>query len=364
MPTLTKSLTNPSQTAFVAGQQIGRAHASADVDWRGLPNEELLKWRICDLRLDLDHSPVAACRDRLYSELAQKSLRLKPHMWFSNDWYAPDDIPGIAVPFYMGHPRLMRLERKMMLEVEGGTRAWCMKILRHEAGHTIDSAFKLYRRKGYRELFGNYFDTYPDYYQARPQSKAYVQHLEPWYAQSHPAEDFAETFAVWLTPGSRWKSQYRGWKAYEKLLYVDQLMREIAHRKPLNQSRRRVDPASRMTKTLEQHYAEKHRPYDLDVPSVFDRDLKKLFAHLPETRKCKSAASFLTKNRSIFSQAIAQETGEYRYNINQVLKEMIDRCKVMNLYVTKDERELKESFLKIFPVKTVQYLKRKHLVAL
>ena len=35
-------------------------------------------------------------------------------------------------------------------------------------------------------------------------------HLDPWYAQSHPDEDFAETFAVWLTPEVQLEDALRG----------------------------------------------------------------------------------------------------------------------------------------------------------
>ena len=121
----------------------------------------------------------------------------------------------------MAHPRLMRLERNQMLEVEGGTKTWCMRILRHEAGHAIDTAYRLHRRKSYKSTFGNYSDPYPEYYRPKPRSKKFVMHLEPWYAQSHPAEDFAETFAVWLMPRSRWRKKYEGWTALKKVELVD-----------------------------------------------------------------------------------------------------------------------------------------------
>ncbi len=124
--------------------------------WTRYSDEKLLDLRICDLDLTFDDTALVALRDQLYAELAQHRIRIKPHCWLSDDWFSPDGIPGIAIPFYMAHPRLMRLERKKMLEVEGGTKSWCMRILRHEAGHAIDTAFRLHRRKAYREMFGNW----------------------------------------------------------------------------------------------------------------------------------------------------------------------------------------------------------------
>src|SRR5574341_1303894 len=60
----------------------------------------------------------------------------------------------------------------------------------------------------------------------------FVRHLEGWYAQKHPDEDFAETFAVWLTPGSRWRMRYRNWPAIRKLRYMDRIARLLGKTQP------------------------------------------------------------------------------------------------------------------------------------
>ena len=207
-------------------QQPPRSAPTASYPWEKFGDEKLLDMRICDLQLDIEKSMMVRMRQKLYGELDCRGLRLRPHFWLSDEWFVPDGVPGIAIPFYMAHPRLMRLERKQMLEAEGGTQAWCMRILRHEAGHAIDIAYRMNRRKRYRETFGRYSDPYPEYYRPKPRSKNFVLHLEPWYAQSHPAEDFAETFAVWLQSKSktRWQKEYKGWKALEKIRFVDELM--------------------------------------------------------------------------------------------------------------------------------------------
>ena len=118
----------------------------------------------------------------------------------------------------------MKLEQAQMFTVEGGPEKQCMRILRHEAGHCVDTAYRLHRRKRWRELFGSFTQPYPDAYKPRPNSRRFVTHLDGWYAQAHPAEDFAETFAVWLRPGSRWRKRYADWPALEKLEYVDAFM--------------------------------------------------------------------------------------------------------------------------------------------
>jgi hypothetical protein len=147
----------------------------------------------------------------------------------------------------------MQLERRIMREVEGGNDKWLMRILRHETGHAIDTAFGLRRRKAWRMVFGKASRRYPSRYSPRPLSRRYVLHLGHWYAQSHPTEDFAETFAVWLPPRSRWRSQYAGWPALAKLEFVDATMRELEGRRALNLSRDVVYPLAENHRTLREH---------------------------------------------------------------------------------------------------------------
>jgi hypothetical protein len=125
-------------------------------------------------------------------------------------------VPGIAVPFFLGHPRLLRLERRMLGEAEGSSRRWRQRLFRHELGHAVDTAFGLRRRRDWQRVFGRAGAPYSRDYTVRPGSKDYVLHLEHWYAQSHPTEDFAETFAVWLQPKARWRAEYSGWPALAK----------------------------------------------------------------------------------------------------------------------------------------------------
>src|SRR5438034_6957476 len=167
------------------------------------------------------------------------------------------------MPFYLAHPRLAKLELAQMLEVEGGDAESCLHILRHEAGHAIDNAYVLRRRPKRRKLFGSPATEYPEYYTPKPYSKSFVQHLDHWYAQSHPDEDFAETFAVWLDPESAWQMRYVEWPALRKLEYMDRLMRQLASRRPAVRSKRQVDPLPRLKKTLREHYRKKREHYGL-----------------------------------------------------------------------------------------------------
>jgi hypothetical protein len=254
----------------------------------------------------------------------------------------------------------MKLEKKQMLEVEGGTSEWCMKILRHEVGHAIDNAYRLHRRRRWQQLFGKSTQPYPDSYAPRPDSRRFVLHLDAWYAQSHPSEDFAETFAVWLKPGARWRTSYEGWPALKKLEYVDELMTEIADSKPLVHSRERVDSLASLRKTLREHYREKRDRYGIDHLGVYDRDLRRLFSDAPHHSSLPSAAGFLRRLRSELRAYVAHWTGEHQYTIDQVLMEMIARCRALKLRVHRPPRKTRIDATVLLTVQTMNYLHGRH----
>ena len=200
--------------------------------WTTKSDEELLNLRLCDLSLSVKNSPIYPALCQLRHELAQKDLRLPLYFWFSTEWFTPDGCLGIALPFYMGHERLLALEKNQMGVVEGGTWEWCLRILRHEVGHVVENAFFLRRKKERQRLFGLSSQPYPESYKPRPYSRRYVVNLGQYYAQAHSDEDFAETFAVWLSPTSCWQKRYRHWPVWEKLMYVDRLMKELRGKTP------------------------------------------------------------------------------------------------------------------------------------
>lgn len=329
-------------------------------EWAAFDDEQLLDLRFCDLKLDIKGTLLERRIDKLYDELVDRGIEFRPHCWLSSEWFSPDGVPGIAIPFYMAHPRLMKLEESQVLEVEGGTPRWCMQLLRHEAAHALDSAFRLHYKRSWRETFGRYSEAYAKFYTPKPYSKSYVLHLDYWYAQSHPAEDWAETFAVWLDPHSRWRKRYRGWSAIKKLQYVDRLMQDVAGRKPLVTTRERVESLPRLRTTLREHYARKKERYGLDYPSFYDRDLRRLFPPLPEGQKGRSAAAYLRRVRPEIRRAVARWTGEYQYTIDKVLAEMIQRCEKLGLRVARDEAEVKQDAMMLLTVQTMNYLHGGH----
>jgi hypothetical protein len=222
----------------------------------------LLALRFRELHLSRPSEWVEHCHRLLLLELAEQALRVRPHVWLAEEWFSPRGIPGFAIPFYLAHPRLMQLERAQMHTVEGGTHASCMAIMRHEAGHAIQHAHRLHRRARWRQLFGASSAPYPDRYRPRRRSIRFVRHLPGWYAQSHPDEDFAETFAVWLRPGSRWRARYASWPiALAKLAYVDALMHDLRDVRAPVTSRTKPLSIAQSSFTLGDHYRARRHAY-------------------------------------------------------------------------------------------------------
>src|SRR3954465_9439640 len=324
--------------------------------WETLSDEQLLKRRLSSLRLTIDGTWLEDCLDNLHQELEERGIRVRPHTWISSEWFSPEGTPGIAIPFYLAHPRLMKLEKKMMLEVEAGTWSECMAILRHEAGHTVQHAYQLHRRRRWQQLFGPSSKRYPRYYRPNPASRRYVQHLRRWYAQSHPAEDFAETFAVWLRPRSNWRTRYAGWPALKKLEYVDELMEEIAGTRPLITARERVDPLHELSETLGDHYKKKQAFYAFEAPKTYDRDLYRLFSADPRHRRAQPASVFIRRHRAQVRKLVARWTGENQLTLDAVLDDMITRCRVHNLRALGSERKLLADFPVLLTAKTMHAL--------
>ena len=324
--------------------------------WASLPDEQLLKLRLRDLKVTVEDTWLEDCFRSLLEELGQRGIRVRPHAWISSEWFSPENTPGIAFPFYLAHPRLMQLEKKKIIDVEGGTWSECMAILRHEAGHVLQHSYALQRRRRWQQLFGASSKRYPSYYRPNPASRHFVQHLRLWYAQSHPDEDFAETFAVWLRPRSNWRTRYAGWPALKKLEYVDELMAEIASAPPLLTRRERVDPLAELNETLAEHYRKKQALYVFDTPKTYDRDLLRLFSSDPRHRRSQAASAFIRHNRARVRQMVARWTGEYQLTLDALLDDMIVRCRELDLRAVGPERKLIMEFTVLLTAKTVHAL--------
>ncbi len=307
--------------------------------WTRLPDEELLQLRLCDLQLAIERSPLKPHIRRLYAELERRGIKFRPHVWLGEEWFSPDGVPGIAVPFYLAHPRLEQLERRIMRKVEGGNARWLMRILRHEAGHALDSAYRLRRRKCWREVFGPASRPYPRRYRARPGSRRYVHHLGEWYAQAHPTEDFAETFAVWLKPHSDWRRSYADWPAFEKLRLVEALMAGARGRRAPVSSRVRIEPIESSTRTLAQHYRRKLARHHFYRRGLAEDMLQKVFSEERKHVNTMRASTLLRAHKATLVAAVARALHTEPYSVHQVLRLLIERSDALSLYVRGSRRE-------------------------
>jgi hypothetical protein len=335
-------------------KRVVTAAAARRFAWDELTDDELLDLRLSDLPLRIEGTPLEERVVRLYAELEERGLRFRPHVWLSQEWFSPDGVPGFAIPFYLAHPRLMKLERKQMLEIEGGTDKDCMQIMRHETGHALDNAYLFRRRKSWRDLFGPFALAYPDSYMPDATSRDYVLHLGAWYAQAHPAEDFAETFAVWLaSPRPIWRRRYLGWYALKKLEYVHRLMEEASGKPMKNVSRRYVEPLNETKMTLREHYRRKRAKYGFTWTSNFDRDLTRIFSNDPRHANRLTAVKFLRTIRREMIQRVAEGTGVHHYTIDQLFLKLIERCKHLRLRVSGRKDQAKELLLVTLTVQTM-----------
>ncbi|MFL6602065.1 MAG: putative zinc-binding metallopeptidase [Steroidobacteraceae bacterium] len=307
--------------------------------WTRLSDEELLALRFCDLKLSIERSPLKRRVDRLYSELEGRGIQVRPHVWLSEEWFSPDGVPGIAVPFYLAHPRLEKLERHIMREVEGGNGRWFMRILRHEAGHAVDNAYRLRRRKRWREVFGPASLQYPNRYKARPGSRRYVHHLGEWYAQAHPTEDFAETFAVWLKPNSDWRRSYADWPAFHKLSVVEELVASVRGQPAPVRNKSRIEPIDLNTRTLAEHYRRRLARNHQIRRGLTDELLKRIFSAQKPRRGATRASALLRAHKNPLVNAVARELGMERYSVHQILRMLIERSESLQLFVQCNRRD-------------------------
>ena len=305
-------------------------HASPN-DWER-ERRSLLDKRISELGLTIRGSLVEKYVERLYAELDAKGLRFHPPVYLSDEWGCPDGTPLIGVPFYLADQRLARIEEELAVEVESETDV--MRFMRHEAGHAFNYAYRLYDLADWHRIFGPYSRPYRDRFRANPFSRNYVRHILGWYAQKHPDEDFAETFAVWLTPGRDWQAEYAGWPALAKIEYVDRVMRDIGDEMPEAPEPADDDlPVESMQYTLAEHYKSLDEALPLDDDRHFDGDLRTLFGSMSDAPNGEPAAEFIRRHRREIVSRIAYWTGESTITVRAFVDFLIQRAAALELRV-------------------------------
>lgn len=307
-----------------------------------LTDAEILKLRFKNISLSIAGSDIESLIEQLNSELEAKGLFFRPQFFLGDEWFSPEGMNAISIPFYLANNRLKNLEKTLMLEVEGGDPDWFMKLLRHEAGHCFDHCYKFSKRKKWSQVFGSPNVEYqPDTYRPQPYSKSYVKHLDRWYAQAHPDEDFAETFAVWLNPNCDWKKEYAKWPvALAKLNYMDQLARESIKLKINAEKGRPPSAVAHLTSTLEKHYSRKKRENSDGYPDFYDSDLKLIFnGDVDLSKREHSASRFMNKHRKAIVATVAWATSERKFTIDALVKRLAERCSTLELRLGKSETQ-------------------------
>ncbi len=291
----------------------------------------LLSRRISDLGLKLEGSPVERYVQMLYRELEAKRLRyFRPPCYLTDEWGCPSGEPIIGIPLYLADPKLAQLEREIDgLEDQRQIRMY----LRHEAGHAFNYAYRLYERPEWAELFGPFRRPYRERYRPVPFDRNFVRHIEGWYAQKHPDDDFAETFAVWLTPRSRWRTRYRDWPVIRKLRYVDRVARALGNSEPPVRLASTDITPDEMHMTVEEFF-QATRPEPVPVDVALEYDLPDLF--LPSGRRkrgVRPAWELIQEHRSALIGRIEYWTG-VRHSIVRGLVDGMERAaERLRLYV-------------------------------
>ena len=298
--------------------------------------DELLERRIGDLKLQLRGTRIERLVQRLYDELAAAGLSFRPPVYLSDEWGCPDRVPIIGVPFYLADPHLTRLQDELMDGVEAESDDEIMRYLRHEAGHTFNYAYRLYETPEWTDLFGPFARPYPDDYAPHPFSRSFVRHLPAWYAQKHPDEDAAETFAVWLDPLSNWREVYADWNCLPKLVYFDDLARRIGSQPPPLTADGYDTSEEFLTGTIAEYYR-RMTPAPVQVPHVFDAALHDVFPLVEEnTPSAEPAAEFLRRRRRAIVTAVHYWTGLDDAPVRALLDHLEQRCGALRLCVGRD----------------------------
>lgn len=309
-------------------------------DFSQLSDQQILKMRFKDLPISVAQTEVQEKVQQLYLELEAKGLVFRPQIFFGDEWFSPEGMNAIAVPFYLANTRLKQLEKTLMLDVEGGNPEYFMKLLRHEAGHCFDHCYRFSKRKKWHQIFGSPNEEYaPETYRPQPYSKSYVKHLDGWYAQAHPDEDFSETFAVWLDPHRDWKKEYAKWPvALAKLEYMDQLAKESVKLKNFAEDGRLPSNVANLSTSLEKYYQKRRREQADEYPDFYDEDLKKIFnGDTTLSKREFSAARFMTRHRKHIVATLVWATNERKYAIDALVKRLRDRCDKLDLRLGKTD---------------------------
>lgn len=235
---------------------------------------------IRDLKLAIEQTTLAPIIEEFRSELIAKGItRLSPRFHLSTEWGVPFGTVVIGIPFYLARPELVELHQQEVGHIEGVGQADILRYLRHEMGHVVNYAYKLYDQEDWVKLFGSITQPYLEDYRPQPFSRRFVRHLPGWYAQKHPDEDWSETFAVWMTPSRDWRREYaQRPAALAKLEFCDRIMQRLQNVDPLVSATDLDEDVNELGYSLKDYY--KNATADGEPSAGLDGDLRAIFDDL------------------------------------------------------------------------------------
>jgi hypothetical protein len=247
----------------------------------GFHESNLWSTPIRDMGLTIEGTRLEPILAELEAELQGIGLtRVRPRFYLSTEWGVPFETVAVAIPFYLARPDLTALHAERVGHVEGFDRADVLRYLRHEMGHVVNYAYRLYDDEEWVKQFGSVTQPYAEEYRPEPFSRRYVRHLPGWYAQKHPDEDWSETFAVWMTPGLDWRKEYGGWPvAAAKLAYCERTMAAIRERDPVVTDADLDEDVGQLEYSIDQYYLDAAASAS-DLPPGLDGALRAIFEDL------------------------------------------------------------------------------------
>jgi hypothetical protein len=289
----------------------------------------LAKTPIRDLGLTISGTRLEPLVAEVEAELLALGLtRLRPRFYLSTEWGVPMDTIAVAIPFYLAHSELTAMHARRTGHVEGSGAKDILRYLRHEVGHAVNYAYKLYEAPEWVALFGSITQPYVEDYRPEPFSRRFVRHLPGWYAQKHPDEDWAETFAVVATPKRDWRVEYVHWPdALAKLAYCDRIIREVGGRDPEITDTDLDEDVTEVGATVDQFYEAIGESGD-DLPRGLDGALRTIFSDEPGNTgaDARPAAALIERLEHELTANVYRWTGHFPERTRVLLRHLAERA--------------------------------------
>jgi hypothetical protein len=285
-----------------------------------------------DLGLTTESPWLAPILAEFMAELGHVGIRyVRPRIYLSTEWGVPEGTVAIAIPFYLARPDLTALHSERVGHVEGVGRVEILRYLRHEMGHVLNYAYKLFETPEWVDTFGETDRPYLEEYRLEPFSRRFVRLLPGWYPQIHPDEDWAETFAVWLTPGLDWRSEYNDWpEALAKLQYCDRTVPALANLRPLVTADDPDEDVNDLSLSLDAHCEDLARNDSASFPAGIDAAIRSVFDH-PDGPDATPASGLILSLERELTASVYHWTGHFPERTRSLVRHLAVRADDLGL---------------------------------